>query len=370
MGDKFNIGLRKYILSRIPSASRSVRLDKLIVEAKANDKKIEAKNAIEQTKVEAPKVTPEQVESIKENLKNNIKKLSGKKFDDLQLESMVGNFIKAEADSGQNAEMISENVKAILEKIKRAEKMMEEVKSIDLKNIDGGGGPGIHDGRGGLGDWFSSLFQSKTPEAVSNILSIPIRPKVELPKETASVLNNPTVQTPAPKLGSIPLAAPVAIPKVATSTPIKKPGYDIPEDYKNKVLATMMAEAENQDEIGLQAVLNTMHNRIGTKNLTGGIRENIFDVISEPAQYSAFSVSNPKYAKYRDYLRGKKVNLLPIQKQLLDKIKEFYEQASTGELKDLTNGATFYYNPSVVEPYWGKLLRDVITIGNHKFGKL
>jgi len=149
-----------------------------------------------------------------------------------------------------------------------------------------------------------------------------------------------------------------------------RPEFNIPKDQENKVIATVMAEALGEDKNGLQAVLNVVSNRIGTPDLIGGTRKNAFDVVSEHRQFSAFSVNNKIYTRIRDYLGGADIKLTDQEKKKLELVKELYQYVATNDLNDVTNGATHYYNPDKVTPYWADKLQDTVRIGNHIFGKL
>ncbi len=41
----------------------------------------------------------------------------------------------------------------------------------------------------------------------------------------------------------------------------------------------------------------------------------------------------------------------------------------SGELKDPTYGAVFYYNPNIANPSWGAVYKETAIIGNHRFMK-
>ena len=41
----------------------------------------------------------------------------------------------------------------------------------------------------------------------------------------------------------------------------------------------------------------------------------------------------------------------------------------SGELKDPTFGAVFYYNPNIAKPSWGAIYNETAIIGNHRFMK-
>lgn len=163
----------------------------------------------------------------------------------------------------------------------------------------------------------------------------------------------------------------VGVPSTTTkAVPSPRPEYNLPIEQKNKVIATMLAEAISDGEDGLRAVMNVINNRIGTPSLRGKQRANVFDVVSEPKQFSGFSTSHEVYSKFKDYLNGKDVKLTKKEQRLLDTAVEIYRSASLGELDDTTNGALQYYNDALAQPTWGEKLKDKVRIGSHVFGKL
>jgi hypothetical protein len=182
-------GLKQYILQRIPSAKRSVDLDGIIKEAET----IDAQQAIKgQTKkvsiAEAKKELP-------------------------KLEKELEDVTKVDPENPDPAwktpELKKEMVDDILAKIRKYSNLMKEA--------DGGGGPGIHDGKGGVGEWLKSTFSPVNP-ALTGLWNNLKKPKTL------------TVSSPQS-----------ALVKVARA------GYDVPEDNKHKVLATIMVCQELLD---------------------------------------------------------------------------------------------------------------------------
>ena len=169
---------------------------------------------------------------------------------------------------------------------------------------------------------------------------------------------------------SSPSPAPLSTPIMATKPSLtSNRGFVLPKDQEYKLLSNILAEAQAEGTPGMQAVINVIGNRIGTKNLTGGKYKNAFDVISEPHQFSAFSTGNQIYKKYLDVLRGKKTSLTPLEKNNLSQVQNLINQAKTGTLQDLTKGATQYYNPQKANPIWASKLKNMVNIGSHTFGK-
>lgn len=131
MGDKNVMGLRQYILTRIPAAKRSVSLDSLIKEAKTNDVKAEVAQKDSAEKVKT-------AEEVLPKLKKQLETITKAVHDPL------------ERSSWQTPEILDEDLKDVMAKIQKYSKIIEETK-------DGSGGPGIHDGKGGAGDWLSGI---------------------------------------------------------------------------------------------------------------------------------------------------------------------------------------------------------------------
>jgi spore germination cell wall hydrolase CwlJ-like protein len=142
------------------------------------------------------------------------------------------------------------------------------------------------------------------------------------------------------------IPAPVVKPVVpAVEKPVEQAPAIVKDDRYNKVLATVLAESLGESDKGKQAVVNTIYNRVGKYGVTGEPMNDAFDVVSEPYQFSAFEVNNPLFVKFRDYLRGKDIVLSDAEKKALDKVTKMVDQAISGQLEDITGGATHYLNP-------------------------
>lgn len=169
---------------------------------------------------------------------------------------------------------------------------------------------------------------------------------------------------------NVPQETPTPTP-IPTITPKpRRKEYNIPKDQENKTIATFLAEAIAEGKEGLHGVMSAADNRLGTPSLYGGTRANIFDVISEPKQFSGFSKTHRIYTKFRDYLRGKDVKLDDKEKEALNLAIELFSKLSTGELEDITGGANHYYNPALAAPNWANKLQNIKKIGSHVFGRL
>ena len=114
-------------------------------------------------------------------------------------------------------------------------------------------------------------------------------------------------------------------------------------------------EAEGEGAEGMQAVGNVILNRanIKDKNIPEVMfRKDQFSAIGDKDRFNAMinlSSDNPQY-----------IQALEISKKLL-----------AGELDDITNGATHFYNPNTANMNydWIKQYPVVATIGNHTFAK-
>ena len=114
-------------------------------------------------------------------------------------------------------------------------------------------------------------------------------------------------------------------------------------------------EAEGEGAEGMQAVGNVILNRanIKDKNIPEVMfRKDQFSAIGDKDRFNAMinlSSDNPQY-----------IQALEISKKLL-----------AGELDDITNGATHFYNPNTanMELDWIKQYPVVTTIGKHTFAK-
>ena len=117
-------------------------------------------------------------------------------------------------------------------------------------------------------------------------------------------------------------------------------------------------EAEGEGYDGMQAVGNVIMNRVDVDSKYNTDAEGIvmaksqFSSVDDPVRFEDMmnlTNDNPEY-----------IQALEISKKLL-----------TGEMKDITGGATHFYNPNTanMELDWIKQYPVVTTIGNHTFAK-
>lgn len=147
-----------------------------------------------------------------------------------------------------------------------------------------------------------------------------------------------------------------SVPKASvTSTS----GLDKNELRKIEILAkTIYTEARGETLKGKEAVATIIHNRANHKKwrhlgLTGVCRQH--------KQFSGWNKGEPRI----------KINNPIDRKSWEDSIKIATELVK-GVFKPLTElkDATHYYNHKIVNPSWGKKLRNPVIIGNHRFGEM
>ena len=147
------------------------------------------------------------------------------------------------------------------------------------------------------------------------------------------------------------------IPKEKPVNPNKKPSIS---DFPTvDIMARLIwGEAEGEGATGMQAVGNVVMNRVDADSKYGAdaqdiiMEQNQFSSISDPKRLEAMmnlSLDNPEY-----------IQALEISKKLL-----------AGELEDITNGATHFYNPKIVDmnTKWIKEYPVVFEHENHRFAK-
>ena len=120
---------------------------------------------------------------------------------------------------------------------------------------------------------------------------------------------------------------------------------------------TLQAEAGNQGYGGMLAAGSVIMNRANTSGYGNGLR----GVILKPGQFSAWN-STTGYAGGE---QGQDMaNMLAS-----DEAYKAADDLISGGYKDVTGGATHYYNPAISQPKWGqKAGGDWKQIGDHVFG--
>ena len=113
-------------------------------------------------------------------------------------------------------------------------------------------------------------------------------------------------------------------------------------------------EAEGEGAEGMQAVGNVILNRANIKN------KNIPEVMFRKDQFSAIGDKN----RFNSM-----INLSPDNPEYIQAL-EISKKLLAGELDDITNGATHFYNPNTANMNYDWIKQyPVATIGNHTFAK-
>ena len=197
-------GLRSYILDKIPSAGKSINLKGLEERAVTTDVNYHVKDQVKKIKAEKAKEKLPKYENLLKNLTES---------DPLNPDPTY-----------LTPEMKQQNIQDIMDKISKYSKLMEEAN-------DGGGGPGFHDGVGGLGSMFGGLWGT-------------IKGAFAKEKE---VNTNPIPS---------PLQAPAPIPESVTAQmPVQNVDMDIPQNIPKQYISAMQTASK--------------HTSIPLKDLTG-----------------------------------------------------------------------------------------------------
>lgn len=125
----------------------------------------------------------------------------------------------------------------------------------------------------------------------------------------------------------------------------------------NVLALTMIGEARGEGLQGMQAVGNTVINRVALRRWYGITPA---EVCKKPWQYSCWNCEDPN----RPYLEKLTVNDETMQKVLL-----VASGLIDGSVADITNGATHYYRQGTAVPAWSVNLTPCCKIGNHLFFK-
>lgn len=130
-----------------------------------------------------------------------------------------------------------------------------------------------------------------------------------------------------------------------------------PYNDREILARTLMAEAGGEGYDGMIAAGSVINNRVRSGKYGDGVR----GVIMKPGQFSAWnSVTGYAGGKGGLDMAGMKVS------------EDAYRAADallSGQYRDITGGATHYYNPAAADPVWGQKAGGQWTrIGNHVFG--
>lgn len=121
---------------------------------------------------------------------------------------------------------------------------------------------------------------------------------------------------------------------------------------------TIYGEARGEGFRGMQAVAAVVMNRAAIGGWWG---DSVISVCKAKWQFSAWNENDPNAALIRDKVPGDGDGVF-------DLAYEIAGAALRGDLVDVTDGATHYYNPHVVTPSWSAAFSETAVIGNHRFG--
>ena len=135
-----------------------------------------------------------------------------------------------------------------------------------------------------------------------------------------------------------------------------KKGYDMTQDQDVYLAKTIWGEARGEGMQGMQAVANVVMNRVNAASWYGA---SIKDVVLKPYQFSCWNANDPNRAK---------IDRLSIEDLAASGALNVARQVISGQLKDITGGATNYHATSV-NPSWAAKMTKTVQIGNHVFYK-
>ncbi len=135
-----------------------------------------------------------------------------------------------------------------------------------------------------------------------------------------------------------------------------KKGYDMTQDQDVYLAKTIWGEARGEGMQGMQAVANVVMNRVNAASWYGA---SIKDVVLKPQQFSCWNANDPNRAK---------IDKLSIEDLAASGALNVARQVISGQLKDITGGATNYHATSV-NPAWTAKMTKTVQIGNHVFYK-
>ena len=135
-----------------------------------------------------------------------------------------------------------------------------------------------------------------------------------------------------------------------------KKGYDMTQDQDVYLAKTIWGEARGEGLRGMQAVANVVMNRVNAASWYGA---SIKDVVLKPQQFSCWNANDPNRAK---------IDKLSLEDLAASGALNVARQVISGQLKDITGGATNYHATSV-NPAWTAKMTKTVQIGNHVFYK-
>ncbi len=132
------------------------------------------------------------------------------------------------------------------------------------------------------------------------------------------------------------------------------PAYRLTDDERSIVATCLVLEAAEHGEIGMTAVMSVIVNR------AHGHPELFAQVVLRPRHFSSFD-STIHHPDRLQYLIGK-AQMSPVWNIAL----EIVGRAGSGELDDVTGGATHYVRRGT-HPFWLRRATFLCQIGTHVF---
>lgn len=139
----------------------------------------------------------------------------------------------------------------------------------------------------------------------------------------------------------------VGTPRIVSSTPAFNA-----KDH-DALARTVWGEARGEGYDGMRAVAAVIMNRVKSPRYPNNAREVCF----QPWQFSVWNKDEPN---------GPKARAVTDKDLQFKQALVIAEDALTGQLKDLTGGAT-HYHATYVEPFWAKHGTVSARIGQHIF---
>ena len=118
---------------------------------------------------------------------------------------------------------------------------------------------------------------------------------------------------------------------------------------------TIVGEARGEGDIGMQGVANVVLNRT---NIGGWWGDTITTVCQKPYQFSCWNENDPNRAI---------IEALDDTKSIFRDALAIAGKVISGELPDITNGATHYFAKGIPLPDWAQGKTPCATIGHHIF---
>lgn len=118
--------------------------------------------------------------------------------------------------------------------------------------------------------------------------------------------------------------------------------------------ATIFMEASGQSPDGQAAIAHVLLNRMDD----GRWGHSVAAVCLYPSQFSCWNTVDPNRERLAKASDGD-----------LSSIRRILDDAMDGLSEDPTNGALYYFNPSVCRPSWAALFIKTGSIGSHDFYK-